>query len=136
MRHYAKWNKSYKYCIKSYVGACSVAKLHLTLCNPIDCSLSGSSVHGILQTRVLEWIAMPSSRGSSQPRDQTCISCTTRGCFFFYHWATWKAQSLLHFGLKKQKQIQIQTKFTDTENRLMVARGGGVGNKRNGENFF
>ena len=41
----------------------------LTLCDPMDYSLPGSSVHGILQARVLEWVVMPSSRGSSQPRD-------------------------------------------------------------------
>ena len=41
---------------------------------PMDCNLSGSSVHGILQARILEWVAMPSSRGSSRPRDQTHIS--------------------------------------------------------------
>ena len=46
----------------------------LTLCNPMDGSLPGSSVHEILQARILEWITMPSSRGSSQPRDQTCVS--------------------------------------------------------------
>ena len=46
----------------------------LTLCDPMDCSPPGSSVHGILQTRILEWVAMLSSRGSSQPRDQTPIS--------------------------------------------------------------
>ena len=45
-----------------------------TLCNPMDCSPPGSSVHGILQARLLEWVAMPSSRGSSRPRDQTCVS--------------------------------------------------------------
>ena len=48
------------------------------LCNPVDWGLPGSSVHGILQARTLEWVAMPSSRGSSQPRDQTyfCyVSC-------------------------------------------------------------
>ena len=39
------------------------------LCDPMDCSLTGSSVHGILQARILEWVAMPFSRGSSQPRD-------------------------------------------------------------------
>ena len=43
---------------------------YLTLCDPMDYSLPGSSVHGILQARILEWVAMPSSRGSSQPRDQ------------------------------------------------------------------
>ena len=50
-----------------------------TLCDPMDCSLPDSSVHGILQARILEWVAMPFSRGSSQPRNQTqvsCISCT------------------------------------------------------------
>ena len=41
---------------------------------PVDCSPPGSSVHGILQARILEWVAIPSSRGSSQPRDQTCVS--------------------------------------------------------------
>jgi len=41
----------------------------------MDCSLSGSSIYGIPQARILEWIAMPSSRGTSQPRVQTCISC-------------------------------------------------------------
>ena len=46
----------------------------LTLFHPVDCSLPGSSVHGILQARILEWVAMPSSRGSSPPRDQTCLS--------------------------------------------------------------
>ena len=41
----------------------------LTLCNPMDCSLPRSSVHGIFQARVLEWVAISFSRGSSQPRD-------------------------------------------------------------------
>ena len=45
-----------------------------TLCNPMDCSLPGSSVHNILQARILDWVAIPFSRGSSWPRDQTCIS--------------------------------------------------------------
>ena len=43
--------------------------LCLTLCDPTDCSPPGSSVHGILQARILEWVVMPSSKGSSQPRD-------------------------------------------------------------------
>ena len=45
------------------------------ICNPTNCSLPGSSVHGMLQARILEWVTMPSSRGSSQPSDQTWISC-------------------------------------------------------------
>ena len=57
--------------------ACMRAKLLqlcLTVCDPMGCNPSGSSVHGILQARILEWVAMPSSRGSSLPRDRTCIS--------------------------------------------------------------
>ena len=52
-----------------------------TLCNPMHCSLPGSSVHRILQAKMLEWVAMPSSRGSSQLRDQTQVSCTAGGFF-------------------------------------------------------
>ena len=49
-------------------------QLCLTLCNPMGHKLPGFSVYGILQAWILEWVAMPSSRGSSQPRDQTCVS--------------------------------------------------------------
>ena len=45
-----------------------------TLCNPVDCSPPGSSVHGILQARILEWVAISFSRGSSRPRDWTQVS--------------------------------------------------------------
>ena len=48
-------------------------------CNPTDCSLPGSSVHGISQARIMEWVAMSFSRGSSWPRDWTCISCIAGG---------------------------------------------------------
>ena len=58
----------------------------LTLWDPIDCSLLGSSVHGILQARILEGVAMPSSRGSSQPRDGTSISSASCiGRWILYH---------------------------------------------------
>ena len=52
-------------------------------CNPMDCNLPGSSVHGILQARILEWVAIPSIRGSSQPRDQTQVSHIADRCFNF-----------------------------------------------------
>ena len=54
-----------------------------TLCDPVDCSLPGSSVHGILQTRILEWIAISFSRGSSRPRDWTWVSHIAGRCFTF-----------------------------------------------------
>ena len=50
-------------------------QLCYTLCNPVDCNAPGSLVHGILQARILEWVAFSSSRGSSQPRDRTHVSC-------------------------------------------------------------
>ena len=53
---------------------CLVAQLCPTLCNPMDCSLPDTSVHEVLQARILEWVAMPSSRGSSQPRGRTQVS--------------------------------------------------------------
>ena len=64
--------------------SCSVAQSCLTLCDPMDCILPGSSAHGILQARILEWVAISSSRGSSQPRDRTCVSCAScpAGGFF------------------------------------------------------
>ena len=52
-----------------------VAESYLTLCNPMDCSPPGSSVHGILQARILEWVAISFSRASFQPSYRTCISC-------------------------------------------------------------
>ena len=58
-----------------------VAQLCLTLCDPMDCSLSGSSIHGIFQARVLEWIAISFSRGSSLPRNQTWVSLIAGRCF-------------------------------------------------------
>ena len=54
---------------KVHVHTHSVAQLCPTLCDPMDCSPPGSSVHGISQERILEWVAISSSRGSSQPRD-------------------------------------------------------------------
>ena len=62
-------------------GTVKVAQLCLPLCDPVDCSLPGSSVRGILQARILEWVAVPFSRGSSRPRDQTQV-CHITGRFF------------------------------------------------------
>ena len=67
-----------------------VAQLCLTLFDPMDRSRPGSSVHGILQARILEWVAIPFSRGSSQPRGQTRVSCIAGG--FFTTWATEKTK--------------------------------------------
>ena len=58
-----------------------VAQACPTLCSPVKYSLQGSSVHGILQARILEWVAIPFSRGSSRNRDRTQVSCL-EGRFF------------------------------------------------------
>ena len=58
---------------------CLVAQSCLTLCKPIDCSPPGACVHGIPQARTVEWLAMPSSRGSSPPRDGTQVSRSAGG---------------------------------------------------------
>ena len=60
--------------VQSMTVKALVAQLCWILCHPMDCS---PPVHGILQARILEWVAIPFSRGSSQPRDQTWVSCIT-----------------------------------------------------------
>ena len=77
---------------------CLVAQSCLTLCNPMDCSPPGSSVHGILQARLLEWVTISSSRRSSQPRERTCvsgISCIDR--------------QILHYCTSPQTVAEIQS---------------------------
>ena len=56
------------------MNECEVTRSCPTVCNPMECSLPGSSVHGILQARILEWVTISFSRGSSQSRDQTWVS--------------------------------------------------------------
>ena len=78
----------------------------------MDYSPPGSSVHGILQTRIMEWAAISISRGSSQPRDRTRfsgISCNGRWIFFFfyYYWEASKAQSISIFQQRILRSLQI-----------------------------
>ena len=96
-----------------------VAQSCLTLCDPMDGSPPGCSVHGILQTRILEWVAMPSSRGSSQTRDQTQVSCTADG--FFTIWATsdptlifLRLPKKIHMG-KSNPIIQMEMEVQENE---------------------
>jgi len=68
------------------------AQSRLTLCDPVDRNLPGSSVHGVFQARILEWVAIPFSRGSARSRNQThafCISCIGR--WILYYCATREA---------------------------------------------
>ena len=70
-----------------------VAQSCLTFCDPMDCSLPGSSIRGIFQTRILEWVAISFSRRSSWPRDWTWVSCIVGRCFTI--WATREVQMCL-----------------------------------------
>ena len=86
-----------------------VAESCPTLWDPMDCRPPGSSVHGIPQARIVEWVAISSSRGSSSPRDRTqvsCISCTDRE--ILYHWAT--GEALFHFSSIYVIPFQIKMK--------------------------
>ena len=80
-----------------------------TLPNPMDCSPPCSSVHGIFQVRVLEWVAISSSRGSSQPRDRTQVSHVAGRCFTA--WAIREAWSKWSKRITKicQKQSIFET---------------------------
>ena len=83
----------------SRVYVSSVAQLCLSLCNPTDCSLPGSSVHEISQGRKLEWIAISVSRGSSPPRDGACDSCSCEGN--------------LHVELKENSEVSLSADTLD-----------------------
>ena len=76
-----------------YLWICAKSfQLCPNLCDSMDSSPPGSSVHGLFQARILEWVAMSSSRGSSWPRNRTricCVSCIAGT--FFTHWGTWEA---------------------------------------------
>ena len=83
------WDQVSGCCAFPSIGLCSVVS---DSCNPMDCSPPDSSVHVILQARILEWGAICYSRQSSQPRDRTrvfCVSCIDGE--ILYHWATWEA---------------------------------------------
>ena len=80
------WTVPMSFTLKCHVHAKSL-QLCPTICDPMDCSPPGSSVHGILQARILEWVANAFSRKSSQPSDQTSVSyvsCT--GSEILYHY--------------------------------------------------
>ena len=77
-----------------------VAQSCPTLCDPVDCSLPGSSVHGIFQARVLEWTAISFSRGSSWPRDRTRVSCIVDRRF-----TVWTAREVWTLEIYKNPQF-------------------------------
>ena len=109
-----------------------VSQLCLTLCNPIDCPCQAPLWMGILQAGILEWVSMPSSRGSSQPRDQTQVSCIAGK--FFTVWATTEtyigSQILYHRGSRWLSGKESACSAGDTSSVPGSGRscGGGHGN--------
>ena len=120
-----EFQKNIYFCFTDYVKAChsfcvsesesEVLQLCPTLCDPMDCSPPGSSVHGIFQARVLEYGAISFSRGSSQPRDQTRVSHTAGRCFTM--WITtncgkflkrWEYQTTLPASWETYMQVKKQ----------------------------
>ena len=83
------------------------------------CSPPGFFVHGILQARILEWVSIPFSRGSSQPRDQTQVSSIAHR--FFTIWATQEVPKIFLVMLRETKEkVEVQTQVLDGKQHAML----------------
>ena len=83
---------------------------HVRLCDPMDCSLPGFSVHGVFQARVLLWGAIAFSRGSSWPRDRTQVSCIAGRCFTLWAVRYWGEGQYIRFWWRGSS-VQSSTYF-------------------------
>ena len=102
------------------VCACSVMSGSLQPMNcipPMVCSPPGSSVHRILQARRLEWVAISSSGGSSQPRDRTCVFCIGR--WILYHRATWESQ-IQEYRVREKNKIKELVEMGSQEELIWI----------------
>ena len=112
----------------SLFGSVLITQPYPTIFDPMDCSLPGSSVHGILQARILVWVAICFSRGSSRPRDWTQVShiagrfftiWTTREARIFGNWDSNRSSDLLKFTLDPRLNCQIwQIKIKDAQSNF------------------
>ena len=103
-------NKSLHAVTKDPECMCMHAQPRLPLYDPMDCNPPGNSVHGILQARILEWVAISNSRGSSQPRDQIHVSLVScNGRWILYQWATCEA---LHIPHTAQGSLMLQLRHS------------------------
>ena len=115
------WRKWMKLMNMNEMDESGVAQSCLTLCDPKDCSPPGSSIHGIFQTRILEWVAISFSRGSSQPRDQTQVSHTAGRLFTI--WTTREGNAGLEeaqAGIKISRRNINNHRYADA---TLVAEG-------------
>ena len=105
--------------LSSKSGAYMHAQSCPTLCDPMDSSLAGSSIHGVFQARILGWVAISYSRRSSLLRDWThvcCISYIDRQ--ILYHCVTWESQSLIEAHLNKASKEWLDSKYTQACNSI------------------
>ena len=90
------WTNFAKIKARTIIKSKSYSHSHVWLWDPMDCSLPNSSVHGILQARVPEWVSISLPKGSSWPRDQTPVFCIAGR--FFINWATGEAQTVVNYS--------------------------------------
>ena len=90
----------------------------LTLCDHLDCSLPGSPVRGSLQARILEWVAIPFSRGSSWPRDRTQVSCIASRRFNL--WATREAHIKYEWHVNGRDEIKEHLSLGEKLGNIVV----------------
>ena len=112
------WTMCVCVCVCVFCVLCLVTQLCLTLCDLVDCSSPGPSVHGILQARTFEWVAIPSSRESFWLRDRTWVSYVSCiGMQVLYHFFTWEAPVLLRGTINYCKKLNSKIKI----NRIIIA---------------
>ena len=102
---------------------CMCDQLCPTFYDPMDCSSPGSSVHGIFQARKLEWVAISSSRGSSWPRDRTCVFCLERQ--ILYQWAMWEVpcqNSCYQKTISTGRDVEKRNVFSQYNSTTMYCR--------------
>ena len=116
------WRTLFLLCVCMF----SVTQSCLTLCDPMDYSPPGSSVHGIFQARILEWVAISFSRGSFQPRDWNCVACISCiGRWILYYCTAWEAHFILHLverwidGIKTAAQWRTQGRTMSSPSLLI-----------------
>ena len=100
-------------------GGCLVTMLYPILCDPMNCSLPGSLLRGISQSSILGWVAIPFSKGSSQPRGRTQVSCTASE--FFTNWATREDPSI-HYSVPNLLSHLLQQHSTPST-KICVNKG-------------
>ena len=100
--------------LQSLPWFCEVAQSCLTLCDPVDCSLPSSSVRGILQARILEWVTFPFSRGSSQPWDRTQVSVIAGR-----HFTLCATREALILEPRKMKSVTVFTFYLSVCHEVM-----------------